>query len=38
MDLFSINEIGKFLDSEISGDVKIKVNKISSNNLDDKNP
>ena len=30
MDLFSINEIGKFLDSEISGDVKIKVNKISS--------
>ena len=30
MDSFSINEIGKFLDCEISGDVKIKVNKISS--------
>ena len=30
MDSFSINEIGKFLDCEISGDVNIKVNKISS--------
>ena len=30
MDFFSIKEIGKFLDSEISGDVKIEVNKISS--------
>ena len=29
MDFFSIKEIGKFLDSEISGDVKIEVNKIS---------
>ena len=30
MDSFSINEIGKFLDCEILGDGKIKVNKISS--------
>ena len=30
MDSFSIYEIGKFLDCEISGDAKIKVNKISS--------
>ena len=37
MDFFSIKEIGKFLDSEISGDVKIEVNKISSLGNDDQN-
>ena len=30
MDSFSINDIGKFLGCEISGDAKIKVNKLSS--------
>ena len=30
MDSFSINEIGKFLDCEISCDAKIRVNKLSS--------